>query len=539
MEEAGTPKRVHYEVLGLIDDFAADPEVERIPFAIFPFRLHWDEDNYRHTGWYRDAVDIDYGLLHEEGHQLGLIDMYVLNMPGDRNQVNGVGYGAPTCLMNACSDVLSAHSAGAMTHWYETAHGYFGQYLYGLPATVRLRLTGNGSQPLAGATVTVFQRIEQPDGQIVITNQVRALLTADDDGLVTLPNVPVDPALVPPLPNGDALQPNPFGYVDMLGTNGLFLIKVEHQGFTDWCWLDITEVNLAYWSGQAAEATISRNLNLGGDIQIVPLSDLAEPSAGSWDAWAESATASVVWDSSRRIFGPNALAFETDGGFDTLVRYPGDKLVRWDLSASTALRFWIYAENPNWGFQGNVPWVRLGCPDGSHFTFAPAGGTPLNLARDQWYEYVIPLTGDAAWTRTIHGSPSLAAISSLEIHMDTWEYGFSAWIDGVRFEPVVASDATLPVAPSVTALGQNVPNPFNPATTIRYSLDREGAVSLLVFNARGERVRRLFAGHQSAGAHAIEWDGSDDAGRSVSAGAYFCTLESQGRRMTRKLMLVR
>lgn len=536
---AGSPKRVHYEVLSVIDDFAEDPAVDRMSYAIFPFRLRGDEANYRHTGWYSVTDDIDYGLLHEEGHQLGLIDVYQLNMSGDSNLVNGSAYSGPACLMNGCSPFLSAHSAGAMTRWYEPAHGYFGQYLYGIPATVRLRLLGTDGLPLAGAAITVYQRAQQADGQVLITAQPRAQLTSDVGGIVTLPNVAVDPAVVPPLPNGDVLSANPFGYVDMLGTNGIFLVKVQHEGFTDWCWLDITEVNLAYWSGQVDETTIERSLRLGGEVQVTVPSDLAEPVFGEWSVWAEAATASVAWDAERRVFGPYSLRFETTGGFDTLARFPGDRLAMWDLSARSELRFQVYAENPGWGFQGDVPWVRLGCPDGSSFDLRPTSGAVLNLALDQWHEFVVPLAGDAEWQLSTTGAPSLAAVSSLEIHMDTWDYGFTAWIDGVRFTPIGSAALAPAVSAVAFGLGGNTPNPFNPSTVIRYGLDREGPVTLRVYNARGELVRTLVDGPQAAGPQVATWDGRDNQGREAGAGAYLCALESQGRRASRKIMLVK
>jgi hypothetical protein len=50
-------------------------------------------------------------------------------------------------------------------------------------------------------------------------------------------------------------------------------------------------------------------------------------------------------------------------------------------------------------------------------------------------EFVIPIAGDGTWQRTTFGSPTLSAINYIEIHADTWGYGFTLWMDGVRFEP--------------------------------------------------------------------------------------------------------
>ena len=64
----------------------------------------------------------------------------------------------------------------------------------------------------------------------------------------------------------------------------------------------------------------------------------------------------------------------------------------------------------------------------------------------------------------------------------------------------------------------NVPNPFNPATEIRYTLERPGNVQLTVFDIRGRRVRKLFDGHRPAGPGAVNWDGRLDSGAGAAAG---------------------
>jgi hypothetical protein len=80
--------------------------------------------------------------------------------------------------------------------------------------------------------------------------------------------------------------------------------------------------------------------------------------------------------------------------------------------------------------------------------------------------------------------------------------------------------------PTALRLEQNVPNPFNPVTTIRYTLDRSGPTTLRVYDVRGARVRTLVDGEQGSGPHAIQWDGSDDRGVRLASGVYFCRLET-------------
>jgi hypothetical protein len=84
----------------------------------------------------------------------------------------------------------------------------------------------------------------------------------------------------------------------------------------------------------------------------------------------------------------------------------------------------------------------------------------------------------------------------------------------------------VPGAGSRWALRQNAPNPFNPSTTISFTLAEAGATELQVFNVRGQNVRKLVAGGLEAGDHSVTWDGRDDSGARVPSGVYFYKLTS-------------
>jgi hypothetical protein len=271
--DAGSPKRVHYDVIDILEDDQPDPNLgnEWHHFALFPLptpRFRAGDGYLRelpYTAYYEQQRDIDKGLLHEFGHQLGLIDLYRLNVGSHQNLVNGMTYREVPCLMNLVEGYLSAHSATAMTRWYNVAHGYYGQYLYDLPDQMRLRFLDRNGAPLAGAQITVYQLAKRPGyDDPVITNQVKFRGTTDVDGYYTLPNVPIDPNIAPPVHTGNRLRPNPFGYVSVVGWNGLFLIRVDSGNQTDWAWLSIVEANLAYWSGQTGVATFVRRTSIQG-----------------------------------------------------------------------------------------------------------------------------------------------------------------------------------------------------------------------------------------------------------------------------------
>ena len=89
------------------------------------------------------------------------------------------------------------------------------------------------------------------------------------------------------------------------------------------------------------------------------------------------------------------------------------------------------------------------------------------------------------------------------------------------------------------ALHQNVPNPFNPLTTIRYDLPANARVRLSIIDVAGRRVRTLVDEQQTAGSRSAIWNGRDDAGRAVASGVYFYVLEAGKERRSRKLVLLK
>ena len=89
------------------------------------------------------------------------------------------------------------------------------------------------------------------------------------------------------------------------------------------------------------------------------------------------------------------------------------------------------------------------------------------------------------------------------------------------------------------ALAPAVPNPVVGRATISYSLPAAGRVRLSLYDLAGGRVRTLADGQGTAGAHVAVWDGTDDRGRAVHAGAFFVRLEFGRRDIVRRLVLVR
>jgi hypothetical protein len=94
--------------------------------------------------------------------------------------------------------------------------------------------------------------------------------------------------------------------------------------------------------------------------------------------------------------------------------------------------------------------------------------------------------------------------------------------------------------PGLKFATSNYPNPFNPSTTIKYSMPKAGHLTLNVYNVRGQLVKTLVDGNRPAGAdQTIVWDGTNNQGSGVSSGVYFYEARTGGEVVVEKMALVK
>jgi len=205
------------------------------------------------------AAGIDWGLIHELGHQLGLIDLYQLNVSPSAGNLVHDGAGLPLLsgfywpqsgLMGgdvspAGATYFSEHSALALAANSGFRRGYFGEYLYDLPAKIRVRVGDNAGRPLAGVHIAAFQT----QRNVLQAAPVFQTITGGD-GVALLPNRPVSATLT--TATGHTLHDNPFGRVDVVGRNGQLLLHLRYGQQEAWRWLPITDLNKAAWRGETA-----------------------------------------------------------------------------------------------------------------------------------------------------------------------------------------------------------------------------------------------------------------------------------------------
>ena len=113
-------------------------------------------------------------------------------------------------------------------------------------------------------------------------------------------------------------------------------------------------------------------------------------------------------------------------------------------------------------------------------------------------------------------------------------------IDDFEFyEPIGNLTATLPTARLLSSIESAAPNPFNPSTTIQFTVGRSGPTRLFIVDVRGRRVRELRNELLDAGVYSAKWDGRDDRGASVASGMYVAILRAAEGGGAQKLVLTK
>ena len=112
------------------------------------------------------------------------------------------------------------------------------------------------------------------------------------------------------------------------------------------------------------------------------------------------------------------------------------------------------------------------------------------------------------------------------------------------FEGVQVSGQRINFVPSTSKVLANFPNPFNPETWIPFQVKQDSIVTIHIYNAVGQLVRKLKVGFRPAGVYdtkdnAVYWNGQNDQGERVSSGIYFYTLQAETFQDTRKMLLLK
>ncbi len=128
---------------------------------------------------------------------------------------------------------------------------------------------------------------------------------------------------------------------------------------------------------------------------------------------------------------------------------------------------------------------------------------------------------------------------SFKINGETADQSIDWTANGDRVEINAFTTAKGGVLPTSFSLGQNFPNPFNPETSIEYTLAAAGRVEVAIYNVLGAKIKTLVNDVQPAGTYTIRWLGNDESGQTVASGVYFYKLTAGDFTATRKMTLLK
>jgi hypothetical protein len=180
-----------------------------------------------------------------------------------------------------------------------------------------------------------------------------------------------------------------------------------------------------------------------------------------------------------------------------------DSLSRWVLTENDTLFFWVRTiKQPQYGFQFFS--VRIGDDHGNYYKYT-ASPSLLSTANLVWKQYKLPLSGNAQFSRSSTGTMSLDNVNYVEFHADTWDYGFTLWVDGVQFNPCTPFVGISQAESNLKDFLEVFPNPFRDNTTIRITFSHATPAKLELFDLRGTHLATLLDKTLSAGTHTIPY----------------------------------
>lgn len=170
---------------------------------------------------------------------------------------------------------------------------------------------------------------------------------------------------------------------------------------------------------------------------------------------------------------------------------------------------------------------------------------PYSSSNTDWQSITLPWNyAQADWSNP--GAPLTFPITFE--HLDVYLGGGdvnetitdSIYFDDLTAEYFMVATPEAPVLPTEFKLNRVYPNPFNAATRIEFQVPPQSAVDLTIYDIAGRAVWQYkSAGILNAGTRTLVWNGSDNAGQALASGVYLLQLQSDGRQISRKLVLMK
>ncbi len=197
-----------------------------------------------------------------------------------------------------------------------------------------------------------------------------------------------------------------------------------------------------------------------------------------------------------------------------------DWMITPELTNPDEIKFWARSYTSEYGLERFKVGTSTGSTNPSDFTII--SGTNYIQAPVDWTEFTYQIP---------------AGVTRIGIHCVSSD-AFIFLVDDVTVSGRTAiDDPGVPVV--ATELHGNYPNPFNPETTISFSVKDKGLVKIDIYNVKGQLVKTLVNGNMNAGKHNIVWNGRDNAGNAVSSGVYFFKMSAGKYSSTKKMIMMK
>ena len=234
-----------------------------------------------------------------------------------------------------------------------------------------------------------------------------------------------------------------------------------------------------------------------------------------------------------------------DGGNYANFVYAALVMPEIELGSNSTVKFhhWMHVGANNNGNTWDGGLIEISVNGGEWEQITPVGGYPcvmLNIPTSPFPAGTEVFAGQIDWEEVELDLSAYSGLAQLRFVLgSTGLVTYEGWyIDDVYYtNPTGTNDNS--IIPLVTELSGNYPNPFNPATSISYSLSQESNVQIDIFNVKGQKVKQLLSDQLSAGQHITVWNGKDDAGKSVTSGVYFYKMKAGKFVSTKKMILMK
>jgi hypothetical protein len=186
------------------------------------------------------------------------------------------------------------------------------------------------------------------------------------------------------------------------------------------------------------------------------------------------------------------------------------------------------------GEEAQIQWVatdNVAVDSISIFYSTDGGGTfPYTIATGE--------PNDSSYTWVVPDTPSEDCFVKVVAYDSSANPGEGVSVASFSILSEQVGAEVVPVAARFELM-QNVPNPFNPLTSIEFSLAQSSRVTLRIYDMTGSLVKTLVDDTRSTGRHSAVWRGEDERGAPVASGVYAYVLEAGGQKQIRKLVLLR